>query len=589
MHEECLTGLAAWQATVYPAPLAWGATFDPELVERMGARDRRAPCAALGVHQGLAPVLDVVRDLRWGRVEETIGEDPYLVGTIGSRVRARAESAGVIATLKHFAGYSASRAGRNLAPVSIGPRELADVLLPPFEMALRAGARSVMNAYTDIDGVPAAADPALLTDLLRDAWGFTGTVVADYFSVAFLQTLHGVAGDRGDAAAAGAGGRHRRRAADGRLLRRAAARRPSRRARSTRRWSTGRCARVLRAEVRAGPAGRGLGARARTARAAVDLDPADARALARELAERVGRAARATTATLPLRRGAADRASSGRGADDAARRCWAATPSRCTSACTTPTCRSGVEIPTAASRRCARPATTTSRYAQGCPVLGGDDEGIAAAVARRRRRPTSASRCSATGPGCSAAARPARAATSPTCGCPGAQEELLEAVLATGTPVVLVLLVGRPYDAAPAGRPARRRGRAAFFPGEEGGPALAGVLSGRGRPVGPAAGELPRRRRQPAVDLPRRAARRSAARSAPSTRRRCSRSATGCPTRTLDVGGATRRRGRTWPTDGDRRACAVTVRNDRRPRRHRGRAGLPARPGRPRWPGRCSS
>src|SRR5947208_90548 len=155
----------------------------------------------LGVHQGLAPVLDVVRDLRWGRVEETIGEDPYLVGTIGSAYVRGLESAGVIATLKHFVGYSASRAGRNLAPVSIGPREIADVLLPPFEMALKTGVRSVMNSYTDLDGLPVAADPALLTDRLRGLYGFTGTVVADYFSVSFLSLLHGVAGSPDEAAA----------------------------------------------------------------------------------------------------------------------------------------------------------------------------------------------------------------------------------------------------------------------------------------------------------------------------------------------------------------------------------------------------
>src|SRR5204863_4439822 len=130
---------------------------DPDLVRRMAARIG-ATMRGLGVHQGLAPVLDVARDLRWGRVEETIGEDPYLVGAIGSAYVAGLESAGVIATLKHFVGYSASRAGRNLAPVSAGPREIADVLLPPFELALRAGARSVMNTYTDIDGVPGAAD-----------------------------------------------------------------------------------------------------------------------------------------------------------------------------------------------------------------------------------------------------------------------------------------------------------------------------------------------------------------------------------------------------------------------------------------------
>ncbi|MGX1298900.1 beta-glucosidase-like glycosyl hydrolase [Streptomyces albogriseolus] len=199
-HDECLAGFAAWGATAYPVPLSWGAAFDPGLVRRMAAaigRDMRA----VGVHQGLAPVLDVVRDARWGRVEETIGEDPYLVGTIGTAYVQGLESAGIVATLKHFAGYSASRAGRNLAPASMGPRERADVVLPPFEMAIReGGARSVMNAYTDTDGVPSAADETLLTGLLRDTWGFDGTVVADYFAVAFLKILHGVAADWADAA-----------------------------------------------------------------------------------------------------------------------------------------------------------------------------------------------------------------------------------------------------------------------------------------------------------------------------------------------------------------------------------------------------
>ena len=238
VHEECLTGLAAWQAPVYPSPLCWGATFDPDLIERMAAQIG-ATMRRLGVHQGLAPVLDVVRDLRWGRIEETIGEDPYLVGTIGSGYVRGLESAGVVATLKHFAGYSASRGGRNLAPVSIGPRELADVLLPPFEMALRAGARSVMNSYTDLDGVPVAADPALLTDLLREDL-----------------RLHRHGGLRlllrrvpatpctgwpgpGRSGRAGAARGDRRRTADRGLLRRPAARRAGGRADRSRRWSTG--------------------------------------------------------------------------------------------------------------------------------------------------------------------------------------------------------------------------------------------------------------------------------------------------------------------------------------------------------------
>ncbi|NBM20425.1 glycoside hydrolase family 3 protein, partial [Streptomyces sp. GC420] len=199
-HEECLAGFATWKATAYPVPLSWGATFNPALVRRMATaigEDMRS----VGVHQGLAPVLDVVRDARWGRVEETIGEDPYLVGTVATAYVQGLESAGIVATLKHFAGYSASRAGRNLAPVAMGPRERADVLLAPFEMALReSGARSVMHAYTDTDGVPSAADEHLLTGLLRDTWGFDGTVVADYFGIAFLKTLHGVAGDWAEAA-----------------------------------------------------------------------------------------------------------------------------------------------------------------------------------------------------------------------------------------------------------------------------------------------------------------------------------------------------------------------------------------------------
>ena len=200
VHEECLTGFTAYGATVYPTPLAWGATFDPPLVRRMAALIAD-DMTRLGIHQGLAPVLDVIRDYRWGRVEECISEDPYLVTTVGCSYVAGLESAGLVATLKHFVGYSASRNARNMAPVSMGRREIIDVLLPPFEAAVvRGGARSVMNSYTDIDGVPCAADPWLLTDILRTDWGFGGTVVADYGSVSMLETSHGTAASPADAA-----------------------------------------------------------------------------------------------------------------------------------------------------------------------------------------------------------------------------------------------------------------------------------------------------------------------------------------------------------------------------------------------------
>jgi beta-glucosidase-like glycosyl hydrolase len=157
VHEECLTGFMALGATAFPCPLNWGSTWDPALIEEMG-RAIGEQMRSVGVHQGLAPVMDVVRDARWGRVEECIGEDPYLVGMIGSAYVRGLEGAGVIATLKHFAGYSSSEGGRNLAPAHIGPREMEDVFLVPFEMAVReGGARSVMNAYQDNDGVPAAS------------------------------------------------------------------------------------------------------------------------------------------------------------------------------------------------------------------------------------------------------------------------------------------------------------------------------------------------------------------------------------------------------------------------------------------------
>jgi beta-glucosidase-like glycosyl hydrolase len=205
-HEEALAGFMAQGATQFPCPLNSGSTWDPDLVGRIGASIRRQ-MRAVGVHQALAPVVDVVRDARWGRVEECIGEDPHLVGAIASAWVAGLQGEdlgdGVAATLKHFLGYSASEGGRNFAPAHVGPREVADVFSVPFEMAVRtAGARAVMNAYQEIDGVPCAASRALLTDLLRERWGFEGLVVADYFAVQMLHGLHHVAEGTVEAAAA---------------------------------------------------------------------------------------------------------------------------------------------------------------------------------------------------------------------------------------------------------------------------------------------------------------------------------------------------------------------------------------------------
>jgi beta-xylosidase len=478
VHEECLTGLATWGATVYPSPLCWAASFDPALVERMGfligGQMRR-----LGVHQGLAPVLDVVRDLRWGRVEETMGEDPLLVGTTGSAYVRGLESAGVVATLKHFVGYSASRAGRNLAPVSIGPRELSDVLLPPFEMALRAGARSVMNAYTELDGVPVAADPAVLGSLLREDLGFEGTVVADYFSVAFLQTLHGVAGSPAEAAAealaAGIDVELPTVSCYGAPLV-AAVRDGSVEERLVDRALT----RVLMQKCELGLLDPGPDPEPEApGDDLLTLDDEESRSVARELARR-SVVLLANDGTLPLRPGR-HVAVVGPRADDAGAMlgCYSF-PMHV--GVHHPDVPLGVSIPTLVEALAQDPAGYRLTVEPGCPVLGGDDAGIARAAEAARR----ADVCVAvlgdraglfgggtSGEGCDAA----------DLRLPGRQEELLEALLATGTPVVLVLLVGRPYDLS---RQVDRLAAAVcgFFPGEEGATALADVLGGRVNPSG---------------------------------------------------------------------------------------------------------
>ncbi|MCP4754385.1 MAG: hypothetical protein GY866_26170 [Proteobacteria bacterium] len=204
-HEECLTGFMAQGMTSFASPLNFGSTWEPELIEAVGDVIRRQ-MRALGSHQGLAPVADVARDARWGRIEETVGEDPYLVGTMVSHyikgLQGKDIREGVIGTLKHFAGYSFSEGGRNFAPTHVGRREFMDVFLLPFEMAVKeGGALSVMNAYQDFDGEAPAASRWLLTELLRDAWGFRGFVVADYGAISFLRYMHRVAEDRKEAAA----------------------------------------------------------------------------------------------------------------------------------------------------------------------------------------------------------------------------------------------------------------------------------------------------------------------------------------------------------------------------------------------------
>ena len=480
-HEECLTGFAAWRATIFPAPPAWGAAFDPGLVRAMAAAIGTS-MAASGIHQGLAPVLDVVRDPRWGRTEEAIGEDPYLVGTIGTAYVQGLQSAGVDATLKHFAGYSASRGGRNMAPVSMGRREFADVILPPFEMAIRlGGARSVMPSYTDVDGVPATADCDLLGRLLRTELGFDGLIVSDYYAVSFLELQHAVAGSPSEAAAAAlhAGvdvelpavrcyGAPLSQAVTAGLVTGADVDRAA--------------ARVLTRKCELGLLDPGW---TPFSGPAPDLDPPEHRDLARRLAEESLVLLANPAGLLPVRSGTQVAVIGPLGDDPLAFFGCYSMPRHLGEA--HPEAAASVPVTTVLSAL--RDEGFAVAWAAGCTVRSADTSGFAAAVAAAAAADLVIAVVGdeaglfgrgSSGEGCDAA----------DLRLPGVQEDLLSALTETGTPVVAVLVTGRPYAlGAVAGRLAGIV--QAFFPGEEGGRAIAALLSGRITPSGKLPVEMP--------------------------------------------------------------------------------------------------
>ena len=444
------------------------------------------------MHQGLSPVLDVVRDYRWGRVEETLGEDPYLVATLGTAYVKGLENAGIIATLKHFAGYSAARAARNHAPVTIGPREMQDIILPPFEMAVRdGGARSVMNSYSDIDGVPAGASAHLLTEILRDQWGFTGTVVSDYWAVAFLKTMHRLVDTNGEAGATAlaagidvelpdtlcyggdltdlviAG------TVDEALIDRAAAR-------------------VLRQKVDLGLLDPDWTADSHLEAAnTVQLDSTRNRSIARQLAEQ-SVVLLANNGALPLPAGPgapAGIAVIGPCADDALAfmGCYSY-PNHVLPHY--PSLGVGIAAPSLyASLRTEMPSSRLT-FTAGCPIRDQDRTGIDAAA----EAAAAADLCIAVvgdRAGLFGAGTSGEGCDVPDLRVPGVQGELLDALLDTGTPVVVVVVSGRPYA---LGEYARRAAAIvqAFMPGQEGGGAIAGVLSGRINPTGKLPVQIPR-------------------------------------------------------------------------------------------------
>ena len=486
VHEECLTGLATWKAATFPTPLAWGASFDPALVQRMGGLIGDS-MRRLGIHQGLAPVLDVIRDPRWGRVDECIGEDPYLVATVATAYVRGLQESGVHATLKHFVGYSASQAGRNHAPVDIGPRELNDVLLPPFEMALHDGdARSVMNSYSAIDNVPVAASGPLLTDLLRDTWRFEGVVVSDYFSVAFLHTMHAVADSLGAAAqlALEAGidvelptgdaftGPLQQRLQDGKLDE----------------------AIVDRAVLRVLTQKEQLGLLDETFESnpePVDLDSPAHRELARDLAaESV--ILLTNDGLLPIETAPTKIAVIGPNADspESLMGCYSFVNHVLAHHPDVPL---GLDLPTVLAQLKAEFPAAEVTYAEGCAVDGDEDSDIAGAVRLASKADVVVAvvgdRAGLFGRGTVGEGNDVDDLE-----LPGRQRELVEALVATAKPVVLVLLTGRPYAIgwALSGPAAPAAVLQSFFPGEEGATALAHIISGRVAPSGHLPVSMPR-------------------------------------------------------------------------------------------------
>ena len=208
-HEEGLHGYAAVGATSFPQSIAMASSWDPDMLREVNAVIARE-IRSRGVSLVLSPVVDIARDPRWGRIEETYGEDPYLVGEMGVAAVEGLQGKGharlllpgkVFATLKHLTGHGQPESGTNVGPAPVSERELRENFFPPFEQVVkRTGIEAVMASYNEIDGVPSHANRWLLHDVLRGEWGFRGAVVSDYSAIDQLMSIHHIAGNLEQAA-----------------------------------------------------------------------------------------------------------------------------------------------------------------------------------------------------------------------------------------------------------------------------------------------------------------------------------------------------------------------------------------------------
>lgn len=496
-HEECLVGLLCKDATLFPSSLNYGSTWDPELVKR-AARLIGLEARSTGCRQGLAPVLDVSRDVRWGRTEETFGEDPWLVGVMACAYvqGLQGEKRDVLATLKHYVGHSFSEGARNHAPVHLGFCELNDTFLLPFEMAVKlANAGSVMPAYHDIDNQPGHSDNYLLTTILREQWGFDGIIVADYGGVSLLHQHHGVSHDAAQSAALAfnAGldvelpkddcARHLATAVERRLI--------------TMTKVDEIVSRILTEKFRLG-----LFEQPYTDVSAIDLQSDEARKAARDVAT-CSITLLENNGILPLQ-GRPRVAVIGPTADD---------PLALLSGYSFPVhliisdmADSAVQVTTPLAALRHYLGDDHIDYAKGChiiekrlagaPVFPGDSSGklmqsspvstdqrlIPEAVAVARRNDVVVV-CVGDLAGLFQSGTVGEGSDTDSLTLPGVQQQLLEALVATGKPVVVVMTGGRPYNLQ--GLEDHVAGLlGAWAPGQEGGWAIADVLTGRAEPLG---------------------------------------------------------------------------------------------------------
>ena len=497
IHEESLHGLTALGSPIHPQSIGMASTWSPELVEAMAAFIGEA-ARARGCRLVLSPIFDISRDPRWGRMEETFGEDPYLVMAFGLAYTLGVQGRGVLACGKHLVGHGLPEGGFNRAPAHIGPRELREQFLLPFEAAVRAGGLgTMMHAYDELDGVPCVASHELLTEILRDEWGFGGIVVADYDGVNELVVSHQLTSDRAVAASMAL-----RAGLDQELPRTIAFGEPLARALDEglvdERFLDRAVERVLRVKFELG-----LFDVPYVDEDAAAIDTSAEREQALLLAHK-SMVLLANDGTLPLADDLATVALIGPSADDprnyvgdyahqlhidtllnAKKSIASGTPL----AAKLQASRAIERIPTVRAMFEERLGAAVV-YQRGCGLLDGSDEEIAAAAAAAR------------GADVAVLVLGERSGLTDDCitgetrdrlslGLPGRQQELLEAVVATGTPVVLVLIAGRPL-AIPWAAEHCAAILHAWLPGERGAEAVVDVLTGIVAPGGKLPVSVPR-------------------------------------------------------------------------------------------------